>query len=298
MVTFLKKLSIFWQYFLPQHALSRLVGKTAECRWPWFKNLFIHWFIRRYQVNMQEAIEPNPKNYPNFNSFFVRALRAEARPLATNAEHIICPVDGCISQIGIIQEHTLLQAKGHSYSLSALLGGNPEKTALFHNGNFATLYLAPKDYHRVHMPFTGQLTEMLHIPGRLFSVNPLTTDYVPNLFARNERVVCLFDTKIGPMAVILVGAMIVASIETVWAGTITPPTGRDIQHWDYRNNELIELPRGAELGRFKLGSTVIVLFGANQIQWLSQFQAETPMRMGQRFAIIPSNEYINHPFSG
>jgi phosphatidylserine decarboxylase len=286
MTTFCKKLSIFWQYLLPQHALSRLVGKAAQCRWPWFKNLFIHWFIRRYQVNMQEAVEPNPTNYPDFNSFFVRALRPDARPLPTETHSIICPVDGCISQIGNLQEQTLLQAKGHHYSLSALLGGNAEKAALFRQGSFATLYLAPKDYHRVHMPLTGQLTEMIYIPGRLFSVNPITTEYVPDLFTRNERVVCLFNTKIGPMAIIMVGAMIVASIETVWAGTIAPATKGIVQGWDYRNTELLELPRGAELGRFKLGSTVIVLFAAHRIQWLSQFQAETPVHMGQHFATI------------
>ncbi|MGB6976819.1 MAG: archaetidylserine decarboxylase [Gammaproteobacteria bacterium] len=286
MGTFWKKLSVFWQYLLPQHALSRLVGKAAKCRCPWFKNLFINWFIRRYQVNMQDAVEPNPENYPDFNSFFVRALRADVRPLAADENHVICPVDGCISQIGIIHEETLLQAKNHHYSLSALLGGNPKKATLFRQGSFATLYLAPKDYHRVHMPFTGQLTEMFYVPGRLFSVNPVTTEYVPDLFARNERVVCLFDTQIGPMAVIMVGAMIVASIETVWGGTITPSTGRIVQHWDYRNNELIELPRGAELGRFKLGSTVIVLFSANRIRWLAQLQAETTVRMGQSFASV------------
>jgi phosphatidylserine decarboxylase len=281
-----KKWQVLWQYCLPQHALSRLVGKAANCRWPWFKNRFIHWFIRRYRVNMQEAVEVKPQNYPDFNSFFVRALRAEMRPITTNPNYIISPVDGCISQIGIIQKQTLLQAKGHHYSLAALLGGSNEKAALFQNGNFATLYLSPKDYHRVHMPFTGRLTEMLHIPGRLFSVNPTTTEHVPGLFARNERVVCLFETALGSMAVILVGAMIVASIEIIGVGTITPPTSQTVQHWNYRNSELIELPRGAELGRFKLGSTAIVLFGSKQMEWLSQFQADTVVRMGQNLGIV------------
>jgi phosphatidylserine decarboxylase len=282
MVTFWKRLGVLGQYILPQHSLSRLIGKAANCRWSWFKNLFIKWFIHRYQVDMQEAAEPNLEKYPDFNSFFVRALRADARPLAENVHQIVCPVDGRISQIGVIQEQTLFQAKKHHYPLVALLGGQPEKAASFRNGNFATLYLAPRDYHRVHMPFTGRLTTMLHVPGRLFSVNPLTTDYVSHLFARNERVVCLFDTEIGPMAVIMVGAMIVASIETVWAGTITPPTSHIVHQWDYRE-EFIELPRGAELGRFKLGSTVVILFGTNRIRWFTQFQANTQVQMGQAF---------------
>jgi phosphatidylserine decarboxylase len=268
------------QHLLPQHALSRLVGRLAESRNPLVKDRFIGWFARRYGVDLGEAAQPDPRAYPDFNSFFTRALRPGARPLPEQPRVVACPVDGAVSQAGAATDGRLLQAKGHHYRLEDLLGGDPRLAAPFHGGSFATLYLSPRDYHRIHMPLDGRLTTMLHVPGRLFSVNPLTARGVPGLFARNERVVTLFDTAAGPMAVVLVGAVIVASIETVWAGIVTPPSGREIRRWDYPPGE-VELARGAELGRFRLGSTVIVLFGPDAVTLESNLASGAEVRMGR-----------------
>jgi len=279
------RLFILSQYLVPHQLLSRLAGCVAECRVAWFKNAFIGWFVRHFQVDMRQALIEEPTAYEHFNAFFTRALKDDARPLDPSPDAILCPADGTVSQLGAIEHGRLFQAKGHSFSALELLGGDAERAAPFMGGDFATIYLSPKDYHRVHMPLAGTLREMVYVPGRLFSVNQATAQNVPELFARNERVVCLFDTERGPMAVVLVGAMIVASIETVWAGLVTPPK-RALK--SYRYDEAarapIHLEQGAELGRFKLGSTAIVLFGPQQVRWAENLAALSPVRMGQGLA--------------
>lgn len=276
----MQTLFVIVQYLLPQHLLSRCVGYLAECRAPWLKNVLINAFIRRYQVDMSEAAEPDPRSYANFNAFFTRVLKDGTRPLAEDDQSVLCPADGSISEIGRIEAGHLIQAKGQHYSLHKLLGDDTLAEA-FNGGSFVTVYLSPRDYHRVHMPLGGTLKSMLYVPGELFSVNQATADNVPDLFARNERAVCIFDTEAGPMAVILVGAMIVAGIETVWSGQIAPPP-RTPQRTDYdRPVESIQLERGAEMGRFKLGSTAIVLFGRNRVEWLEHFAAGSAVRMGE-----------------
>jgi len=271
------------QYLAPHHLVSRLAGLIADSRMPGLKNHLIDRFVRNYGVNMGEALLEDPLAYESFNAFFTRALKADARPLASEAGGVLCPADGGISQLGTVEHGRIFQAKGHSYSLVDLLGGDPERAAPFADGSFATIYLSPSDYHRVHMPSAGTLREMVHIPGRLFSVNPLTARNVPNLFARNERVVCLFDTeRHGPMAVVLVGAMIVASIETVWAGRVAPyQRGVRSTRYGAGATESIHLDKGAELGRFLLGSTVIVLFGPGHVRWADTAQPERTVRMGE-----------------
>ncbi|HZJ91913.1 MAG TPA: archaetidylserine decarboxylase [Thiopseudomonas sp.] len=281
-----QRLFIFMQYVLPHHLLSRLIGRLAECETTWFKNRLIAWFVKRYQVNMSEAQLEDPSAYKHFNDFFTRALKPDARPLDDSEKAVLSPADGVVSQVGSIEHGRIFQAKGHSFSLVELLGGDAERATPFMGGNFSTVYLSPKDYHRVHMPLTGILREMVYIPGRLFSVNHTTAENVPELFARNERVACIFDTEHGPMAVVLVGAMIVASIETVWAGMITPPL-RELRSYDYSQaaRQPITLEKGAELGRFKLGSTAVVLFGPDHVNWESDLQAASAVQVGQRIAV-------------
>jgi phosphatidylserine decarboxylase len=276
------KLLTLPQYFVPQHLLSRTVGWLAESRYPLIKNTFIDFFARRYQVNMSEAVEENPLAYENFNAFFTRALKPGMRPIDADPASIACPADGAISQLGPIQGDAVFQAKGHYYSLCELLGGVKERATPFEGGQFATVYLSPRDYHRVHMPFTGTLREMIFVPGDLFSVNTRTAENVPRLFARNERVVAIFDTEVGPMAVVLVGAMIVASIETVWAGVVAPMTP-GVTVTDYRTTprEPVVLEKGAEIGRFRLGSTAIVVFGPGVAAWDMKFKEGSPTRMGE-----------------
>ena len=271
------------QYLLPQRWLTRLTYRATRVRVPWFKNALIRGFARGFGVNLDEALDPNPQAYPDFNAFFTRPLKPEARPLASGDRVVCCPVDGAVSQVGVAQADRLLQAKGRTFSLAALLGGDAERARPFQDGAFATLYLSPRDYHRIHMPLTGRLREMVHVPGALFSVSPLTARMVPDLFARNERVVTLFDTSVGPMALVLVGAINVASIETVWAGAITPPLGAAIRRWNYPPNGAgaVRLDKGAEMGRFNMGSTVILLFGAGAVCWEAAIQPGAPVRMGQ-----------------
>jgi phosphatidylserine decarboxylase len=280
-----ERLFIISQHLLPHHLLSRLIGCLAECRISWLKNPLINWFAKQYQVNMSEAQVEDLNAYAHFNDFFTRALKDGARPLDSTPGAILSPADGAISQLGKIDQGRVFQAKGHSFSVNELLGGDTERAAPFMGGDFATVYLSPKDYHRVHMPLAGTLREMIYVPGRLFSVNQTTAENVPELFARNERVVCLFDTERGPMAVVLVGAMIVASIETVWAGLVTPPK-RTLKtfRYDEAARKPITLEKGAELGRFKLGSTAIVLFGPDQVQWNDALAANSPVQMGQLLA--------------
>lgn len=274
-----------FQYLIPHYAISRLMGSLANCRWPWFKNTFIKVFIKMYHVNMQEAVEPQPENYDNFNHFFTRLLKPELRPIVAGENEIACPVDGYVGQIGNIQNGKIFQAKQFAYDALTLLGGTAALANTFNDGKFTTLYLAPKNYHRVHMPLAGTLQQMIYVPGKLFSVSPKTAERIPNLFARNERLICIFETAAGTMAVILVGAMIVGSMETVWAGQITPPHQGQIQRWDYAQQPVF-LEKGQELGLFKMGSTVIVLFAANRVTWAPEMHAENEIKMGQLLGSI------------
>jgi phosphatidylserine decarboxylase len=270
-------------YLLPHHSLSRIVQwSTRSQRFPLRKSI-TRWFIRHYNVDMSEALEPDPDAYPDFNSFFTRALRPGARRVVQEAGQICCPDDGTISQLGDIRGGQIFQAKGHSYSLVEILGGSEARAQLFLDGRFATTYLSPGDYHRVHMPLSGRLVEMTYIPGRLFSVAPDYTEAVPRLFARNERVACVFQTEAGPMAVILVGAIFVGSIETVWAGEITPPQGKQVKVTRYTASDpLIQLERGEELGRFNMGgSTIITLFGPGCVNWHSGLVPDMRVKFGQ-----------------
>ena len=273
------------QYLIPQHPLSQLMYALTRARLRVWKQWQIRWFIRRYGVDMSIAAQPDPQAYINFNSFFTRALKVDARTLVQGVNDIACPVDGAVSQLGAIEGGRIFQAKGHTFTLKNLLGGSTERSDLFHNGQFATLYLAPRDYHRIHMPLNGRLREMVYIPGRLFGVNTRTTSVVTDLFARNERVVTIFDTDAGPMALVLVGALFVASIETVWSGAVTPPFGKTIQQWNYQDND-IRLERGAEMGRFNMGSTVIVLFGAHCNAWRAGLSADAAVKMGELLGTI------------
>lgn len=278
------KLSVFLQSIAPQHLISRLIGLLAECRWVTLKNGLIKNFIKIYNVDVCAALSENINDYPNFNSFFIRQLKPELRPIVQKPNEIACPVDGAISQIGNIEKDSLIQAKGFYFSLLTLLGRSEKLAQLFYDGKFATLYLSPKDYHRVHMPLSGKLRETIYVPGKLFSVNTHSTQSVPNLFARNERLICIFETAIGPMAIILVGAMCVSSIHTVWDPSPQPRKLKFISYAENKNE--IYLERGEELGYFKMGSTVIVLFPKNKIDWAPPLNEDSIVRMGQLFGII------------
>lgn len=286
------KVKIFFQHVMPKHLISRLMGKFAAARAGWFTQLFIRWFIRQYKIDMSEPIEESPKAYKTFNAFFTRHLKPELRPLKARESELAHPVDGAISQLGDIENGRIFQAKGHDYSLQELLGGNEEDAKPFVDGKFATIYLAPKDYHRIHMPCDGVLKKMIYVPGDLYSVNPLTAANVPNLFARNERVVAIFDTEAGPMSLVLVGATIVASIGTVWSGTITPPTGGRIQSWSYptSGHSAIHLKKGEEMGHFKLGSTVVLTFAKDAIEFDDELKPQSVTRMGEVMAEIKESD--------
>jgi len=279
------------QYFLPHHLLTRCMYRLTRVRAPWFKDRQIQWFIRRYQVDMSDAAQPNPLAYPDFNTFFTRPLKPNARPIVTELDAIACPADGMVSQAGDIEEGRLFQAKGHYFDLVTLLGGSEVRAQAFQNGRFATIYLSPRDYHRVHMPVTGRLREMIYIPGRLFSVSPRTTQAIPGLFARNERLITVFDSAIGPVAVILVGALFVAGIETVWSGLVGH--GKEATEWEYgetNNGREIKLEQGAEMGRFNMGSTVILLFPPDRIEFAPALIQNAPVRMGELLATVrPAN---------
>jgi phosphatidylserine decarboxylase len=272
------------QHIMPGHLISRSAHWLARWENRWFKQQAIDLVIRRFHVNMAEAAESDPRNYPSFNAFFTRPLRSDARPIASEEGAIVSPVDGVISQLGTIREGRILQAKGHSYSLEQLLGGQPERAGPFHGGEFITIYLAPRDYHRIHMPQDGLLSEMVHVPGRLFSVSPATTRVISGLFARNERVVSIFQHQGTPFALVKVGAVNVGSIETVWAGEVTPPAGRTVRSWHYSGHEATLLRRGVEMGRFNFGSTVILLFPPRTLRWRDGLTAGQSVRMGERIA--------------
>ncbi|GAD91405.1 phosphatidylserine decarboxylase proenzyme [Vibrio halioticoli NBRC 102217] len=280
------KIKVGAQYWMPQHGLTRLVGKLASAKLGVVTTSIIRGFIKQYKINMDEALHSDPAYFATFNDFFVRELKPGLRPIAEGESVITHPADACVSQFGSIEDGKLIQAKNHDYSACELLGGDSELAAAFTDGSFATLYLSPSDYHRVHMPCDGTLKQMIYVPGDLFSVNPLTAENVENLFARNERVVCIFDTEFGPMAQVLVGATIVGSIELTWAGTVTPPRGNTVYRWDYptEGEKAIHFKKGEEMGRFKLGSTVINLFPKDAIEFDSSMQREATTRLGTAYA--------------
>lgn len=270
-------MSVLLQYLLPKTALTALAGRFASAQAGALTTSVIRWFVGQYGVNMAEAADPNVTHYATFNAFFTRALKAGARPLAV--ADLVCPVDGAISQFGSIAGDQIFQAKGHHYSTTALVGGDAALAARFTDGQFATIYLSPKDYHRIHMPSDGRLRRMLHVPGDLFSVNPATARGVPGLFARNERVVCVFDGARGPFVMVLVGATVVGSMATVWHGTVNPPRHNTIREWTYADGD-VSLKQGDEMGRFLLGSTVVLLYGKDVLQFTAQWAPGRSVRMG------------------
>lgn len=265
------------QWPLPQHALSRLVLRATRSRRRWWKSLLIRRIVAAYDVDLTEAAQPDPAAYASFNEFFTRPLAPGARPLPADPAAVASPVDGVVSQAGTIAEGRVFQAKGRHFSVEELLGGAPERAAPFRGGAFATLYLSPRDYHRIHMPVDGRLVETVHVPGRLFSVDARTTRAVPRLFARNERVAALFDSAAGPLAVVMVGALFVSGVETVWQGLVTPPRGHWVRAWKHDGPAFA---RGAEIGRFNMGSTVILLFPPGSVEWSPALVPEATVRMG------------------
>jgi phosphatidylserine decarboxylase len=275
------RLAVTPQYLLPKRVLTELAGKFANLKAGALTHAVIRKFVAHYGVDMSEAADSRVESYATFNDFFTRALRQGARPVASAP--FVCPVDAAISQFGPIENDQIFQAKGHSYSTRALVGGDQDLAHRFDHGHFATLYLAPKDYHRIHMPCEGRLTRMIYVPGELFSVNPLTARHVPSLFARNERVGCVFDTAFGPFVNVLVGATIVGSVATVWHGVVNPPRTRDIREWRYENQNIV-LAKGAEMGRFLLGSTVVMLFPRNVITFVPDWSPSRPVRLGEAMA--------------
>lgn len=273
-----ERLAVAAQYLLPKLALTAFAGTIANAQAGKLTTHLITWFIQRYQVNMAEAANSDPASYASFNEFFVRPLKAGVRPLANSA--YICPVDGAISQLGKIEHDQIFQAKGHQFSTTALVGGDAQLAAQFNDGNFVNIYLSPKDYHRIHMPCAGRLTRMIYVPGDLFSVNPVTARGVPNLFARNERLVCVFESKHGPFVMVLVGATVVGSMATVWHGLVNPPRSKQVREWTYQDKNFT-FQKGEEMGRFMLGSTVVMLFPKNMIALESSWQANGAVRLGQ-----------------
>lgn len=276
------RLVVLPQYLLPKQALTRLAGRFASAQLGGLTTAAIRRFVARYGVNMAEAANPDITGYASFNEFFTRPLRDDARPLAL-AGHI-CPVDGAISQFGAIERDQIFQAKGHRYSTTALVGGDAALAAQFEDGSFATLYLSPRDYHRIHMPCAGRLLRMIHVPGALYSVNPATARGIPGLFARNERVVCVFESAHGPFVLTLVGATIVGSMATVWHGVVNPPRPGSVRDWRYDQTR-IELAQGQEMGRFLLGSTVVLLFPKGAMQFNPAWAPARPVRMGEAMSL-------------
>lgn len=274
-------LAVLPQYLMPKQAMTALAGKFASAQLGGLTTSVIRGFVSHYKVNMAEAANPDIAAYASFNDFFTRALQPGARPLAD--ADLVCPVDGAISQFGPIQKDQIFQAKGHSYSTTALVGGDSSLAARFDDGYFATLYLSPRDYHRIHMPCAGQLTRMVHVPGDLFSVNPTTARGVPGLFARNERVVCFFDSAHGPFVLVLVGATIVGSMATVWHGQVNPPRTGVLRHWDYPAGQ-VSLQKGEEMGRFLLGSTVVMLFPKGPFRFNAEWAPARAIRLGEAMA--------------
>ena len=272
------QLAVIPQYLMPKLAMTRLAGLVASAEWGAVTTWVIKRFVKRYNVNMNEAANADPAHYKSFNEFFTRPLKDGVRPLSRS--EWVCPVDGAISQCGAIERDQIFQAKGHHYSTRALVGGDAALAAQFQNGQFATLYLSPRDYHRIHMPMAGKLLRMVHVPGDLFSVNPTTARGVPGLFARNERVVCEFETERGPMVLVLVGATIVGSMATVWHGQVNPPRPGTVREWRYESQD-VRLQKGEEMGRFLLGSTVVMLFPENCLRFPDDWLSTRPLQMGE-----------------
>jgi phosphatidylserine decarboxylase len=275
------RLKVLPQYLLPKQALTRYAGWRASREWGARTTKLIGGFVEKYGVDMNEAANPDIASYKSFNAFFTRALKPGARPLAS--ADLICPVDGAISQFGAIRKDQIFQAKGHAYSTTALVGGDAALAQRFEDGHFATLYLSPKDYHRIHMPCDGRLLRMIHVPGDLFSVNPLTARGVPGLFARNERVVCVFESARGPFVLTLVGATIVGSMATVWHGVVNQRRVAEVREWRYDDPQIV-LGKGEEMGRFLLGSTVVMLFPKARLQFNPAWEAARPIRLGEAMA--------------
>lgn len=284
--TMFDRIKVYYQHLLPQHFLSGLIYRLTRSTWQPLKNFLITQFIRLFDVDMSIAVKTDPGQYRHFNDFFTRELKPDARPIDLSADAIISPVDGAISQFGRISDGKIIQAKGRDYTVKALLGGDNQLAEGFSDGEFITIYLSPKDYHRIHMPLDGHLQSMEYIPGDLFSVNPLTTAGLDNLFARNERVVQVFATDIGKMALVMVGAIFVGSMETVWAGEITPATERKqtTTKYDGNDNTAVRLSKGAEMGRFNMGSTVILLFEKDRMQWDKTVQPDQAVMLGRKIA--------------
>ena len=284
--TYWQRAKVAFQYIMPQLYLTQLAGWFAQQKWGAVTHFVIKVFAKKYNVDMSEAKKENFSDYESFNQFFIRELKDDARKINENPTALCLPADGRVSQIGHIDDERLLQAKGHFFSLSDLLAGDEELVNTFKNGEFATIYLSPRDYHRVHMPCDATLRKMIYVPGDLFSVNPFLAEHVPNLFARNERVICVFDTAFGPMVQILVGATITASMSTVWAGVINPPRTGEVKVWTYQEDNAIKLTKGQEMGAFQLGSTVINLFPANSVTLAEHLEVDVPVRMGEILATM------------
>ena len=284
--TYWQRAKVAFQYIMPQLYLTQLAGWFAQQKWGAVTHFVIKAFAKKYDVDMSEAKKENFSDYESFNQFFIRELKDDARKINENPTALCLPADGRVSQIGHIDDERLLQAKGHFFSLSDLLAGDEELVNTFKNGEFATIYLSPRDYHRVHMPCDATLRKMIYVPGDLFSVNPFLAEHVPNLFARNERVICVFDTAFGPMVQILVGATITASMSTVWAGVINPPRTGEVKVWTYQGDSAIKLTKGQEMGAFQLGSTVINLFPANSVTLAEHLEVDVPVRMGEILATM------------
>ncbi|WCM27864.1 archaetidylserine decarboxylase [Sphingomonas sp. QA11] len=278
-------LKILLQYLLPKQRLTIFAGRIAGAQGSAMTLPLIRWFVRKYGVDMTEAENPDIASYSSFNEFFTRPLKTGVRPLA--AADFICPVDGAISQFGTIDDDQILQAKGHRFTTTELVGGDTSLAALFRHGSFANLYLSPRDYHRLHMPCDGTLTRMIYVPGALFSVNPTTARGVPKLFARNERVVCVFESReYGPFVMVLVGATIVGSMATVWHGVVNPKRTGKVAEWAYADQDIV-LKKGQEMGRFLLGSTIVMLFRQGTVAFSKDWAPERPVRLGEMMGNSP-----------
>lgn len=282
-LSYTQRLAVAFQYMMPQQYMTQLAGWFAKKEWGAVTHFTIKLFAKQYNVNMAEAEKTEYSDYKSFNEFFIRQLKADARPIVEDEKTLCFPADGCVSELGTIEDNLLLQAKGHSFSLEDLLANDLELVELFKNGTFATTYLSPSDYHRVHMPCAGTLRKMIYVPGDLFSVNPFLASHIPNLFARNERVICLFDTPVGKMVQILVGATITASMSTTWAGVINPPRSESVRVWTYQDED-ISFDKGQEMGAFQLGSTVINLFQKDSVQLEEYLDVASVVKMGEALA--------------
>lgn len=278
------KLFIALQHFLPQHFLSACMHKLTRSEIPWLKSTIIKLLINRFKMNMEEAVESDPEEYKSVNAFFTRHLNEQAREFEDAKDTIASPVDGVVSQAGVIDNSEIFQAKGKSFNVTALLG-SADMATQFEGGHFTTIYLSPKDYHRIHFPVDGTLTKMIHVPGDLFSVNPTTTEAIDGLFARNERVVSFFDTPAGPMAMVMVGAIFVSSIETVWQGEVTPPRHNQVRSWTYSDKNL-SYKKNDEMGHFNMGSTIVMLYAKDAIAWNDSLAAEKEVQLGQVIGTI------------